>query len=285
MIAPDEVRAFRRIILAIDAGSDGTLVLESAAALAERVGAELAAIFVEDVDLLNCAELPFVLQTSPLSAASQAFDMSAMERELQMMASQLRRRLAAAAERQRFAWSFRVVRCRLCEAALETESETDLLVLGGSGRALLRHLRPGPGGGAAVARRRGSVLLFNPLRRLAGPVVVVHDRAGMARALSVGAWLAESRGEKLVVLVVAAAEAEAQGLEDEVRAWLDRRGLEAALHLTRWTGAKSLCDAIGRCLGGGRSATAIIDADSPLLADQALMPAMDRAGYDLLMAR
>lgn len=284
MIAPDEVRAFRRIVLAIDATTDGTLVLDAAAALAARLRAELAAVFVEDLDLLNSADLPFVLQTSLFTAASQVFDMSATERELRTLAGQLRRRLAAEAERQHFAWSFRVVRCRACEAFLEA-GESDLLVLGGSGRALLRHLRPGPGGGAAVARRQGSVLLFNPSRRLAGPVVVVQDRAGMARALAVGAWLAEARGEELVVLVVAAADAEAQALEEEARAWLDRRGLEAELHRTRSADAQGLCDAITRCLGGRRSATTIVDADSPLLEDPALLAAMDRAGYDLLMAR
>ena len=49
----------RRIVVGLDAGPRDRAALEAAAQLAARMQAELVGLFVEDIDLLHLAGLPF----------------------------------------------------------------------------------------------------------------------------------------------------------------------------------------------------------------------------------
>ena len=67
---PEAARPPRRIVVALDASSHSHAALAAAVALAGRLQAELQGIFVEDVNLLRLAELPFAREVRfGLSAA------------------------------------------------------------------------------------------------------------------------------------------------------------------------------------------------------------------------
>ncbi len=121
--------------------------LESAVALANRFGAELVGLFIEDAGLLSFAALPFAREIGRSSAARRATGVGAMERALQALAREARQVLASAAARQDVRWSFRVERGRSPEALLAAaaaclpESACDsprLLVLGDGEAEALR---------------------------------------------------------------------------------------------------------------------------------------------------
>jgi len=98
-----------RILVEVDAGTPAR-ELESAAALAGRIGAELTGLFVEDATLLRFAALPFAREIGFASAARRSTGVQAMERSLQALAREAQRVLAGVAERQDVRWSFRVER-------------------------------------------------------------------------------------------------------------------------------------------------------------------------------
>ena len=69
MAAPIDI-TLRRIVIAMDASPHAAAALEGAARFARVFGAELAAVFVEDVDLIRAASSPFAREVGRLGASS-----------------------------------------------------------------------------------------------------------------------------------------------------------------------------------------------------------------------
>ena len=126
----------QRIVVALGAGTPAR-ELDAAAALAGRTGAELLGLFIEDLDLIRFAALPFAHEIGAASAARRELDVESVERALRAMAAEAERMLAGAAGRSSVPWSFRVARGMLVDVLLaaavdgEPEDEIRLLLLGG----------------------------------------------------------------------------------------------------------------------------------------------------------
>jgi hypothetical protein len=126
----------QRIVVALGAGTPAR-ELDAAAALAGRSGAELLGLFIEDLDLIRFAALPFAHEIGAASAARRGLDVASVERALRALASDAERMLAGAAGRSSVPWSFRVARGTLLDVLLaaavdgEPEEEIRLLLLGG----------------------------------------------------------------------------------------------------------------------------------------------------------
>jgi len=118
----------RRIVVGLDAGPRDRTALEAAARLAERMQAELVGLFVEDIDLLHLAGLPFAREVGYPSAALRQLDVAAMERALRATAQEVRRTLAAIAERAPLSWSFRVARGAVLSELRAAAAEGDIVV-------------------------------------------------------------------------------------------------------------------------------------------------------------
>jgi nucleotide-binding universal stress UspA family protein len=116
----------RRVLVALDAASSGAAAVESAARLAALLGAELHGLFVEDIDLLRLAALPFAQEVAFSSAAERRIEVSAVEALFRVKVEERRQSLAVAAQGAGARWSFHVVRGRIIDAA----AEADLLFLG-----------------------------------------------------------------------------------------------------------------------------------------------------------
>lgn len=197
--------ALRHILVALDAASFSQSALESAVELAARLEAELRGIFVEDLDLLRSAALPFVRQFSLTSAGGGDLDTESVERELKLLAARARRALEAAAGRTHVRYSFTVVRGQLGAEIAAASSGIDLVVLQGSCRPLARHLRLGAPGRLAAVGLASSVLLLEPGSGLPRTVFVVFDEAETgSKALSIAARLALVADGELVALLAAA---------------------------------------------------------------------------------
>ena len=189
---PAEAAKVRRIVMALDTASSVLPAIEAAAGLALGLNAELAGLFIEDERLLRFAGLPFAREFGLASARARALAPSSIEHALQAQAQQLRRLLAATAERLSLAWTLEVVRGEVLRSVLARAGASDLLVLGRS-----EYTWPGASSRIDPAQR------FPALAAL--PVAVVFDGSASAlRALSIGSTLAEVTDSELTVLVPAA---------------------------------------------------------------------------------
>ena len=266
MIEHAEEFRLRRILVALDAESSTPDSLEAAAEIAGRLRAELIGLFVEDVNLLRSAELPFVRQLSLSAATSEDFDTTTMERELRSLAMQTRRMFEAAARRQKIAHSFRVVRGQVTHEVEAASEEADLVILEGTSRPLSRFVRLGSSARAVARGSTRSVLVLRPGILTARNLIIAYDgSSGADKALGVAARFARAAAGELTILLLSGERAGLEKLEVQAQERLDAFGMTAEF---RTFGEPSITGLCGLAQQVGNS-TLVMNADSTLIAGDA----------------
>jgi nucleotide-binding universal stress UspA family protein len=201
-----------RILVVLDASPHGLAALEAAARLAAQLRAELQGLFVEDVDLLRLARLPFNREVAYPSAAQRQLTLADVERTLRATAEQLRGAVSSMAERVHVKWSFQVARGPITRSALAAAAGADLLVMGRECRA--------PRQSRASEEAQATV---------AGPILCVYDGSQASRrAVDAAARLAGELEGQLLVLLVAEGSAQAREIRADLSQWLAGREVAAA---------------------------------------------------------
>ena len=126
-----------RRITVVQEPARGTRALDAVAEAAAALEAELLGLFLEDVELLHFAGLPFAREIGA-SARPRGLDVQTMERRLRSQAQEARRALAAAAEGKPVRWSFRVERGSVPAQLRKALGDADLVILLGDGESRRR---------------------------------------------------------------------------------------------------------------------------------------------------
>jgi len=133
-----------RIWVALDALEHSEAPLGAALGLARAMQAELAALFVENVDLFRMAAFPQSFETRLFGPPRDAQGPQALEAALRAQASALQRQLVRAAGASGVPWSFHTARGRILQQALALAGAEDCVVLPGAAIATsLVIARPG----------------------------------------------------------------------------------------------------------------------------------------------
>ena len=103
-------------------------------ALAEHArvsDAELVALFVEDIEMLHFAAMPFACEIGSASIRKQSVDVAAVERYMAARAAEMRTAFSQVLDRTSVAWTFRVARGTVLEQLLAagTERQGPVLLL------------------------------------------------------------------------------------------------------------------------------------------------------------
>lgn len=176
--------SIERVVVAIDALCAMPGALYAGVQLAAALEAELAAVFLENADLVRAAALPFLRETGAVSGTVRPMGPAAMRRTLHADAEQARAAVAEAATASGLAWHFEIERNRRLPALCASVATVGLLVVG--------HAPPS----ATFSARSG---LERP-----GPVaVVLRDVPAARRALRAACALAEVSNAPLLVLICA----------------------------------------------------------------------------------
>lgn len=275
-----EVR-IRRILVALDPSLHSRAALESAAELAARLRAELSALFVEDINLMRLAALPFAREMFFGSLAGRRLDLASMEHSLRGQAGRLRRLLEVAAEAHHVQWAFEVVRGNVTAELLARSSGYDLLILGRLGSTPGRLGEMGSTARAVIARSSCAVLLLEHGHVVERPVAVLYDGTEPARrALAMAAQLAERDEHNLVVLIPPLEPERARAVERQAVDLLGERGIHPRVRRLRADSARALAEAFhaeaGRVLvlGAGEGA-----------ADRRRMEVLNMADFPVVVVR
>lgn len=236
----NEQPPIQRILVALDASPSSLHALHTAVELAARLQAKVQGLFIEDINLLRLAELPFAREVSLFSHRTRALEAPEMELQLRIQATRIRERLAQAAERLDVPWEFRTARGAVGAELLAAGAEADLVILGKIGRAPPGMRRSGSTVRTLVMRRRGMTLVMQTrIEWDTTPVAVVYDGTEAAgKALSTAAQLARAQEAGLLIFIVAAhaGEAERQAGEAGIEAVIrplpstELRELAARIH-------------------------------------------------------
>jgi nucleotide-binding universal stress UspA family protein len=256
-----DASAVRRIAVTLDALDISIVALDQAARLARHMGAQLEGIFVEDIDLLQLAELPFLREVRRSSRSVEAMNPARMEQEFRVLARRAERLLGEQAARHHVTWSFRVWRGSIDSDLLADAMEVDVLAL----------------------TRLGSVLARSPVARPGcGAIAVLYEGGdSAARALDTAASLAAEQQARLNILLPVV-----QGLDTEVLRQ------EAALHLGEQAGAAQFIQmpddslpALLEALAGTGSAALILQRDHELLQTPTLRLCLNSLNCPVLVVR
>ena len=124
--------AVKRILLAVSSIHDLTPI-STAITLAEQLQAQLETLFVEDINLLHLAELPFAQELDSISGELRPVTLSLMEQSLQAEVHRIRNTLVSTSQGKRVQWNLSVVRGNYFSEAMNV-SNVDILFMPGSKR-------------------------------------------------------------------------------------------------------------------------------------------------------
>jgi len=251
----------RRILLALDTATHSLAAFEATTALAARLDAELHALFVEDINLLRLAALPFARETRLTSATTRRLQNSEMEHALRAEAMRAQATLATVATRLHVRWSFQVTRGQVAAQVRAVAMETDLVAFIFSGGV--------PAGLTQVAATmetlmRGApcpLLMLPPGAGIRPPFVVVYDGTpASARALRLAAQLAQAEVTGVTVLLAAIEPPVLRRLRSEADALLADSKVTAQYPLLPRADAAD----VARVVRAASAGTLLMAADSPV---------------------
>ena len=190
----------RAVLIAVDASPQSLAALETAATVASRLDAELRGMYVEDVDLLRIAELPFACAISSVGK-SNALTPDIMERQLRRQADKARNAVEAAGIRCNIAWSFSVARGSVHREIERAASTVDLVAVGRCGWSAATGHRLGSVARSLVEAGETSLLMPGE-GGIREPLAVFYDGSSSAdRALALAIAL-DGRGSQPVRILV-----------------------------------------------------------------------------------
>ncbi|MDH3639604.1 MAG: universal stress protein, partial [Gammaproteobacteria bacterium] len=200
-MAARPAKAVKRIVVAVDSTLHSLASLDTAAELAAELQAHLETLFIEDVNLLHLAELPFASELDRTSGELRRVDPSHIASALQAQARRVQRALNIASAERHIQSSLRVVRGHYINEATALTG-VDVLFMSTSTLAVTsRHQYPASRTGA---KARPSL-----------PVYVFYDGSASAeRALSLASELASMLNAELVALRPTRESAALRALED-----------------------------------------------------------------------
>ncbi len=218
-------RQFQRVVLAVDAAARDRAAVQRASRLAAQLAAELEAVILEDIDVMNMAALPFTKVTG-CGPISRAIDEQMIARAWRRAIADLERSLVAVASASAVPASTRVVRGRLGRDVVAHAGDADLIVVDRAalGRDAPRLVGQAPSALLCLARggiqRRRIFTLFTDTPE-SDRLLDVAVR--FARAVDGAVTVLVSGGEDLLTAARRAAttHTERTGVEIELRAIAD----------------------------------------------------------------
>ena len=241
-----EAAQIRRILVAVDASPSSERGLEAAARIAERLGAEIRALFVEDRELVRAAGHGLTREIREVSGRIGRFEREELERHLQQRADRIDRLIERRLRATQMTYRLEVVRGEVSSEILRRSEEADLVTLGGRGHSPWVTARIG-----SVARRLleecTRPLLFSGEKSRIGPhvMVVYADTSAGETALRTAAQIADREEDyPLRIVVIEPEQNRREARRAEVRQTIpsvqspllfDEFGTLPAAHLARLT--------------------------------------------------
>jgi nucleotide-binding universal stress UspA family protein len=217
-------KTVNRILVAVDASPQSLAALRVATDLAARLEAELIGIFVEDINLVHTAGLPFAHQISIETGALRRLDSSNIERQLRAQARWVQKNIAVLAERSSIRWSFQVVRGKISAQLLAAAVDADLTILGKTGWSGRRWL--GSTAQRLVIQLPCTSLILQRVVHFKHPVILVYDGSEAGQKALTSVNLIASHDSPVLVIILADDAEEAGKLRQDIDTWFEKQDLK-----------------------------------------------------------
>jgi nucleotide-binding universal stress UspA family protein len=201
----------KSILVAIDASPHSLAALEMAAKVAALLHAELHAMYVEDIDLLRAAQLPFV-RVIGTSGQAHPFTPDLIEQQLRRRAEIARNAVKTAGTRANVTASFSVVRGTVSREIARAAGEAEVVTVGRTGWSASAGSGLGSVARALLEGGTTSVLMVEK-SDTHQPITLIYDGSPSAeRALNLAIALDGTRENALTVILTTQAAESRPGL-------------------------------------------------------------------------
>lgn len=262
--------AIRHIMVILDASESGRPALQTAVRMAAILGAKLEGVFIEDINLIRLAGLPFLREVRLWSLAEETISTQRLQRELRTLARHAESMLEQVAREMDVPWSFQVWRGRAEATSLAQAFGTDILSLGRVSSLVSSHAW-------ATARTHARQLREMPT----SISVLFSDSEQAVRAVTTACQLAKDLDAVLTVLLPENQAESMPGLQEMARTILDLHGQTACFVQITGTDVQALVQAAGT---PGISML-ITEAEHPLLQQVGLDQCLETLFCPVLLVR
>lgn len=219
--------SINRILVALDASAVNRSVLQAATTLAANLDAELNALFIEDINLLRLAELPFAREIVYGSEAGRGMNVADMERSLLMQTKRLRELVGTIAQQSRLRIAFDVERGDIASAICHASRQTDLLIIGKNSQLLKQSMKVGTIAQALLTSTHCNLMVLQHGATIARPVVVTFDGSDVSQTVVLlASRLARQDHNVLIVLFPAVDDHRYQFLYNQLTQELNNTALQ-----------------------------------------------------------
>ncbi|MBX3641011.1 MAG: universal stress protein [Nitrosomonas sp.] len=219
-----------RILVALDSGAASQNILRAGITLASRFHSRLAAVFVEDADLISAAELPFVREVVYGTLSGRAINAAGMERSIQCQTTRLRKWVASIAQQNQIEIVFDVLRGNVARTLCEVSSQTDLLIIGKNTLLPGKSQKIGGIVRSVIASARCNLVVLQYGSSIERPVVTGFTGSEASlHALSLAIDLAREDHNQLIVILPASDELKYQQLNKTIQEHLNIPRLQVSL--------------------------------------------------------
>lgn len=272
----------KRILVALDASEANHSALQVATTLASQLQAELQALFVEDINLLHLAELPFAREMMFGSRNSRRLSLAEMERQIQEQATRLRRLVETTAQQSQIKVDFKILRGQISSQLCLAAQQMDLLILGKSSQLLRPSLKLGSVAQEVLAAVNCNVVVLQHGATIERPVAVLFDGTEASqRALQVAIQLAHGDHDQLKVIYPATSADTQQALKQQVDGLTRTYGIDAGhIQLTSNSPAAVL-QALEKYKGG----VLIVEVSNDILNSDAITSLIQQSHIPVIVIR
>ena len=217
-----------RILVALDPSEVNRSTLQAATTLAANLDAELNALFVEDINLLRLAELPFAREVVYGSSTGRQINVADMERSLHSQIIRLRKLVETIARKSQVKIAFDVLRGDIASVVCRASEQTDLLVVGKNTQPLRQSMKVSGITQTILSSASCNLMVLQHGATIERPVAVFFTGSKASqKALQLAIQLVEQDHENLTVVYPASSDKEYKNLKQEVNALTLPFGFEA----------------------------------------------------------
>lgn len=279
MSPTDRFNDIRRILIAIDASPASQAALDLAADLAIRYQAELVGIYVEDINLLRSADIPFTKEVGTFSGATRHIDSHHIQRELRAQGRRVEQLLSSIASKANLNWKFRRTRGLIPNELLAAATGSDLIILGKSGWSGRKNIGS-TAREVAVQSPIQSLILMHKVRP-STPVMVLYDGSTASKKALEAARKIIHPDSVLTILIKAENSEAARQMQSEVQTFFEDDDQTIKF---RWS-ADIQGDRISQLALISDCDVVVLPAQSDQFDPETLVAMLDRADCAVLLVR
>lgn len=271
-----------RILVALDPRELNRSTLRAAITLAARLDAELNALFVEDINLLRLAELPFAREVVYGSPTGRQINVADMERSLHTQTARLRKLVEGIAQQDQMNIAFEVLRGDIASEVCSASKQSDLLVIGKNTQLLPQNQRLGYITRTILTNASCNLLILQHGATIERPLVVFFDGNETSQhALSLANKLAIEDHSQLIMIYPAVDDASWQRLTKLASEHIDNNLLQLCpVRLTSSTAEETL-----HVIEQYQGKMLILESDSKVLPEEQQQQVIAQANIPIILLR